>query len=63
LVRQVGGLALGFLPVFLLDVMVQIIEHHDLILEDFLMEEEVASSMPRSSNHPPTGAAAMHAAQ
>jgi hypothetical protein len=51
------------LPVFLLDVMVQIIEHHDLILEDFLMEEEVASSMPRSSNHPPTGAAAMHAAQ
>jgi hypothetical protein len=34
------------LPVFLLDMMVQIIEDHDLIPEDFLMEEEVASSMP-----------------
>ena len=43
--------------------MVQIIEHRDLIPEDFLMEEEAASSMPRSSNHPATGAAAMHAAQ
>jgi hypothetical protein len=43
--------------------MVQIIEHHDLIPEDLLMEEEAASSMPRSSNCPATGAAAMHAAQ
>jgi hypothetical protein len=43
--------------------MVQIIEHHDLIPEDFLMEEEAASSMPQSSNRPATGTAAMHAAQ
>jgi hypothetical protein len=63
LAPQVGGLALGFLLVFLLDVMVQIIEHHDLIPKDFLMEEEAASSMPRSSNCPAIGAAAMHAAQ
>jgi hypothetical protein len=56
-------LALGFSPVLLLDTMVQIVEHHDLVPKDFLMEEEVASSMPRSSNLPATGAAAMHAAQ
>jgi hypothetical protein len=56
-------LALGFSPVFLLDTIVQIIEHRDLIPEDFLMEKEAASSMPRSSNRPATGAAAMHAAQ
>jgi hypothetical protein len=43
--------------------MVQIIEHRDLIPEDFLMEEEATSSMPRSSNRPATGAAAMQAAQ
>jgi hypothetical protein len=43
--------------------MVQIIEHRDLIPEDFLMEEEATSSMPQSSNRPATGAAAMHAAQ
>jgi hypothetical protein len=55
-------LALGFSPVFLLDAMVQIIEHRDLIPEDFLMEEEAASSMPRSSNRPTTGAATMHVA-
>jgi hypothetical protein len=54
-------LALGFSPVFLLDTMVQIVEHRDLIPEDFLMEEEAASSMPQSSNRPATGAAAMHA--
>ena len=63
LARQVGGLALGFSPVFLFETMVQIIEHRNLIPEDFLMEEEAASSMPRSSNRPATGAAAMHAAQ
>jgi hypothetical protein len=56
-------LALGFSPVFLLDTMVQIIEHRDLIPEDFLMEEEATSSMPRNSNRPATGAAAMQAAQ
>jgi hypothetical protein len=43
--------------------MVKIIEHRDLIPEDFLMEEEEASSMPRSSNRFATGAAAMHTAQ
>jgi hypothetical protein len=56
-------LALGFSPAFLLDMMVQIVEHHGLTSEDFLMEEEAASSMPRSSNHPAPGAAAVHAAQ
>jgi hypothetical protein len=63
LARQVGVLALGFSPAFLLDTMVQIVEHRDFILEDFPMEEEAASSMPRSSNRPATGAAAVHAAQ
>jgi hypothetical protein len=43
--------------------MVQIIEHRDLIPEDFLMEEEAASSMPRSSNRPATCATAMHTVQ
>jgi hypothetical protein len=43
--------------------MVQIVEHRDLIPEDFPMEEEAAYSMPRSSNRPVTGAAAMHAVQ
>jgi hypothetical protein len=63
LARQVGGLALGFLPVFLLDTMVQIIEHCDLSPEDFLMKEGATSSMPRGSNRPAPGAAAMHAAR
>jgi hypothetical protein len=43
--------------------MVQIVEHHDLSPEDFLSEEEVASSMPRGSNRPAPGAAAVRAAQ
>jgi hypothetical protein len=47
---------------FLLGTMVQIVEHRDFIPEDFPMEEEAASSMPRSSNRPAIGAAAMHAA-
>jgi hypothetical protein len=63
LVRQVGGLALGFSPVFLLDIMVQIIEHRDLSPEDFLMEEEAASYVPQGSYRPAPGAAAMHATQ
>jgi hypothetical protein len=46
LARQVGGLALGFLPVFLLGTMVQIVEHRDLSPEDLLMEEGATSSMP-----------------
>jgi hypothetical protein len=32
--------------VLLLDAMVQIIEHRDSTPEDFLMEEEAASSVP-----------------
>jgi hypothetical protein len=43
--------------------MVQIIKHRDLIPEDFPMEEEVVSSMPRGSNCPAPGAAAVRAAQ
>jgi hypothetical protein len=43
--------------------MVQIVEHRDLSSEDFLMEEEAASSMPRGSNRPAPGVAVMHAAQ
>jgi hypothetical protein len=63
LARQVGGLAFGFLPIFLLDMMVQIVEHRDLSSEDFPMEEGAASSVPRASNRPVPGVAAMHAAQ
>jgi hypothetical protein len=57
------ALALGFSPVFLLDTMVQIVEHCDFIPEDFPMEEEAVSSMPRGSNRPAPGAAAVRAAQ
>jgi hypothetical protein len=57
------ALALGFSPVFLLDTMVQIVEHRDLSPEDFLMEEGATSSMPRGSHRPAPGAAAMHTAQ
>jgi hypothetical protein len=42
--------------------MVQIVEHHGLTSEDFLIEEEATSSMPRSSNHPAPGTAAVRAA-
>jgi hypothetical protein len=42
--------------------MVQIVEHCTETSEDFLVEEEVASSMPRVSNRPASGAAAVHAA-
>jgi hypothetical protein len=53
------GLGIRFLLVFLLDTMVQIVEHHDFVPEDFPMEEEAASSTPRASNHPTPGAAAV----
>jgi hypothetical protein len=43
--------------------MVQIVEHRDMTPADFLMEEEAASSMPRASNCPAPGAAAVHAAR
>jgi hypothetical protein len=39
--------------------MVQIVEHHNFIPEDFLMEEEAASSTPWASNRPAPGAAAV----
>jgi hypothetical protein len=51
------------LLVFLLDTMVQIVEHHDFVPEDFPMEEEAASSTPRATNRPVPGAAAVHSAQ
>eukprot|EP00267_Zea_mays_P022122 XP_008646627.1 skin secretory protein xP2-like [Zea mays] len=41
--------------------MVQIVEHHDLSPEGFLMEEEATSSMPRGSNRPAPGVAVGHA--
>jgi hypothetical protein len=63
LARQVGGLALGFLLVFLLSVMVQIVEHRAETSEDFLVEEEAASSTPQVSNRPVSGAAAAQAAR
>lgn len=37
--------------------MVHIVEHHDVVSRDFLMEEEAASSAPPSSSHPAPGAA------
>jgi hypothetical protein len=43
--------------------MVQIVEHHDFGPEDFLMEEEAASSMPRASSRPVPGAAAVRSAR
>jgi hypothetical protein len=55
---QVGGFGIRFLLVFLLDTMVHIVEHHDFVPEDFSMEEEAASSMPRASSRPTLGAAA-----
>jgi hypothetical protein len=53
------GLGIRFLLVFLLDIMVHIIEHHEFIPEDFPMEEEAASSTPRASSRPAPGAAAV----
>jgi hypothetical protein len=51
------GLGFRFLPVFLLDTMVHIVEHQDFIPKDFPMEE-AASSMLRTSSRPAPGAAA-----
>ena len=59
LAHQVGGLGFRFFPVSLLDTMVQIFEHRGLSPVDFLMEEEAASFMPRGSNRPALGAAAV----
>jgi hypothetical protein len=57
------GLGFRFLLVFWLSMMVQIIEHRAETSENFLVEEEAASSMPRVPNRPMPGTAAMHAAQ
>jgi hypothetical protein len=43
--------------------MVQIVEHHAETSEDFLVEEEAASSTPRVPNRPVSGTAAVHDAQ
>jgi hypothetical protein len=39
--------------------MVQTVEHHDFIPEDFPVEEEAASSTLRASSRPMPGAAAV----
>jgi hypothetical protein len=43
--------------------MVHIIEHHDFMPEDFLVEEEAASSTPRATNLPAPCAAVVHSAR
>jgi hypothetical protein len=50
------------LLVFLLNTMVHIVEHHDFMPEDFMVEEEAASSTLRATNRPALGAAAVHSA-
>jgi hypothetical protein len=57
------GLGFRFLLVFLLSMIVQIVEHRAETLEDFLVEDEAASSTPRVPNRPVLGIAAVHAAQ
>jgi hypothetical protein len=55
------GLGFRFLLVLLLDAMVHIVEHHDFLPEDFMVEEAAASSTPRATNLPaPSAAAAVH---
>jgi hypothetical protein len=39
--------------------MVHIIEHHDFMPEDFMVEEEAASSTPRATNRPAPGTTAV----
>jgi hypothetical protein len=64
LARQVGGLGFRFLLVLLLDAMVHIIEHHDFLPEDFMVEEAAASSTPWATNLPaPSVAAVVHSAR
>jgi hypothetical protein len=40
--------------------MVHIVEHHDFMPEDFMVEEAAASSTPRATNLLALGAAAVH---
>jgi hypothetical protein len=54
------GLGFRILLVLLLDTMVHIVEHHDFLPEDFVMEE----AAPRATNVPAPGAAtAVHSAR
>jgi hypothetical protein len=57
------GLGFKFLLDFSLSVMVRIIEHHTKTSEDFVMEQEVASSEPRVPDRLDSGTAAVHAVQ
>jgi hypothetical protein len=57
------GLGFRLLLIFLLSMMVQIVEHCTETSEDFLVEEEAASSTPRVPNRPVPSTAAVHAAQ
>jgi hypothetical protein len=58
------GLGFRFLLVLLLDAMVHIVEHHDFLPEDFMVEEAAASSTPWTTNLPAPGvAAAVHSAR
>jgi hypothetical protein len=43
----------------MLDTMVHIVEHHDFMPEDFMVEEASASSTPRATNLPTPGAVAV----
>jgi hypothetical protein len=52
------GLGFKFLLVLLLDAMVHIVEHQDFMPENFMVEEEAASSTPRATNLPAPGVAA-----
>jgi hypothetical protein len=57
-------LGFKFLLIFLLDIMVHIVEHQDFVPEDFMLEEEVASSTPRATDlSAPGAAAAVHSAR
>jgi hypothetical protein len=59
--RQVGFCL--FLLVSSLSMMVRIIEHRAETSEDFVMEQEVASSVPRVTDCPDSGTAVVHFVQ
>jgi hypothetical protein len=61
LARQVGFCL--FLLVSSLSMMVRIIEHRAETSEDFVMEQEVASSVPRVTDCPDSGTAVVHFVQ
>jgi hypothetical protein len=58
------GLGFRFLLVLLLNIMVHIVEHHDFLPEDFMVEEAAASSTPRATNLPgPSATTDVHSAR